>query len=176
MIRKSRCTAGGHLTDVPTYMTYSSVVVCDTVHIVFLIAALKNLDVLSGDIQNAFLEYPTKSKIFFYSGDECKADKDKVFYFFQSTLWSQIFISAVTEFLGGNLRQQSRLKSSLDEPDLWYKPMTGVDGFSYYAYILVDVEDLLLIMKDPKEAMAQIQDLQLNLPVLQNRRDKLELI
>ena len=82
MIRKSRCTAGGHLTDIPTYMTYSSVVVCDTVHIVFLIAALKNLDVLSGDIQNSFLEYPTNSKIFFYSGDEYKADKDKVFLFF----------------------------------------------------------------------------------------------
>ena len=70
--------AGGHITDVPTYMTYSSVVSRDTVCIGFLMAALNNLYVLAGDIQNAFLEAPTKEKIFFYAGDEWKADKDKV--------------------------------------------------------------------------------------------------
>ena len=35
--------------------------------------------------------------------------------------------------------------------------MTDSSGFEYYAYILVYVDDLLIIMKDPKEAMAQIQ-------------------
>ena len=45
------------------------------------------------------------------------------------------------------------------DPDLWYKHMTDADGFEYYAYIIVYVDDLLLIMKYPKEAMAQIQDI-----------------
>ena len=66
---------GGHLTDVTTYTNYSSVSRRDKVHIGFLMDALKNLDVLSGDVQNAFLEAPTKEKIFFYAGDEWKADK-----------------------------------------------------------------------------------------------------
>ena len=42
---KERYVAGGHITDVPTYMTYYSVVRRGTVSIEFLIAALNNLDV-----------------------------------------------------------------------------------------------------------------------------------
>ena len=42
--------------------------------------------------------------------------------------------------------------------DLWYKPMTVTDSFEYYAYILVYVDDLLLIMKDLKEVMTQIKE------------------
>ena len=70
--------AGGHLTDVPMYMTYYSGVIRDTFHIGFLMADLKNLDFLAGDIQNAFLETKTKEKIFFYAGDEYEGDKCKV--------------------------------------------------------------------------------------------------
>ena len=36
--------------------------------------------------------------------------------------------------------------------------MTDADGFEYYAYILVYVENILLIMKCPKEAIALIQE------------------
>ena len=78
MTRKDCYVASGHLTDVPTYMTYSSVVSRDTVRIGFLMAALNNLDILAGDIQNAFLESPTKEKIYFYAGEEWKADQGKV--------------------------------------------------------------------------------------------------
>ena len=46
----------------------------------------------------------------------------------------------------------------MDEPDLWYKPMTDVDGFECYSYILVYVDNILLIMKYPKDDMAQIQE------------------
>ena len=55
MTRKARYVAGCHLTDVPANMTYSSVVSRDTVQIGFLVAALNDLDILAGDIQNAFL-------------------------------------------------------------------------------------------------------------------------
>ena len=158
MTRKARYVAGGHLTDVPTYMTYSSVVSRDTVRIGFLMAALNNLDVLAGDIQNAFLEAPTKEKIFFYAGDEWKADKDKVvvvvraLYGLKSSALQ--FRNCLAEALGNKLG----FKSSLADPDLWYKPMTDSSGFEYYAYILVYVDDLLLIMKEPKEAMAKIKE------------------
>ena len=59
-------------------MTYSSVVSRDTVRIGFLNAALNDLDILAGDIQNAFLSAPTEEKIFFYAGDEWGADKGRV--------------------------------------------------------------------------------------------------
>ena len=78
MTSKSKYVSGGHLTDAPTYMTYYSVVIRDTVHIGFLMDALNNLAYLDSDIQNAFLEALTKENIFFYAEDEWKADKEKV--------------------------------------------------------------------------------------------------
>ena len=55
MTRKSQYVAGGHLTDLPTHMTYSSVFSCETVCIGFLVTAVNELYIVSEDIQNAFL-------------------------------------------------------------------------------------------------------------------------
>ena len=44
------------------------------------------------------------------------------------------------------------------DPDIFYKPMTDADGFEYYSYMILYVDYILLIMKDPKEAMPQIQE------------------
>ena len=50
---KARFVAGGHMTDVPAAATYSSVVARDSVRIAFTMAALNDLDVCMGDIENA---------------------------------------------------------------------------------------------------------------------------
>jgi hypothetical protein len=47
---KARFVAGGHMTDPPKNMTYSSVVSQDSIHIAFLIAALNDLDILACNI------------------------------------------------------------------------------------------------------------------------------
>ena len=59
---KARHVAGGHLTDPPASMTCSTVVGRETVRIAFLVAALNDLDVLAGDIQNAYLNAPSDEK------------------------------------------------------------------------------------------------------------------
>lgn len=45
--RKARLVAGGHMTEIPASLTYSSVVSRDSVRIAFLIAALNDLEVLA---------------------------------------------------------------------------------------------------------------------------------
>ena len=62
---KARYVAGGHITNPPFSMTYAIVVSSDSLHLAFLIVALNYLDILSGDIQNAYLNAPTKDKVFF---------------------------------------------------------------------------------------------------------------
>ncbi len=52
--------AGRHMTDPPTFLTYSTVVSRESVRIGFLLAALKNLDLVSIDIGNTYLQAPTK--------------------------------------------------------------------------------------------------------------------
>ncbi len=53
--RKAHFVAGGHKTDPPSSLTYSSVVSRDSVRIAFLIAALNKLDIISADIGNAYI-------------------------------------------------------------------------------------------------------------------------
>ena len=70
LTRKPRFVAGGHLIDPPTSMTYASVVIRESVCIAFLIAALNDLQILSGDIGNAYLNALTTEKVYYRAGNE----------------------------------------------------------------------------------------------------------
>ena len=61
--RKARWVANGHLTETPSAVVYSTVVAQDSVRIMLFVAALNELDVQGGDIQNAYLLPPTKRNI-----------------------------------------------------------------------------------------------------------------
>jgi hypothetical protein len=68
--RKARFVAGGHKTDPPTTLTYSSIVSRDSVRIAFLLAALNDLKVLAADIGNAYINADAREKVYFVAGDE----------------------------------------------------------------------------------------------------------
>ena len=157
MTRKARYVAGGHLTDVPTSQTYSSVVSRDSVRIGFLIAALNNLDLLAGDIQNAFLSALTKERIYFHTGDEWKSDKGKVVIIVRALYGLKSSALQFRNFLANTVGNHLDFKPTLADPDIWYKPETAADGFKYYSYILVYVDDLLIIDKDPSYYMCMVQ-------------------
>jgi hypothetical protein len=69
--RKSRYITGGHLVkEQPAYNTYSSIVSRESIHISLLLAALNDLNVMSDDISNAYLNADTKEKVWFRAGAE----------------------------------------------------------------------------------------------------------
>jgi hypothetical protein len=68
---KARFVAGGHMTEAPNLLTYSSIVLRESVKIAFLVAALNNLDVMSCDIGNAYLNAPCRERIRFTVGAKC---------------------------------------------------------------------------------------------------------
>lgn len=70
LTRKARHVAGGHKTDEPKESTFSSVVSRDSVSLAFTIAALNDLEVLSADVQNAYLNAPTKERMWTRAGLE----------------------------------------------------------------------------------------------------------
>jgi hypothetical protein len=76
--RKARFVAGGHTTEAPTLLTYSSVMSWDSIRIAFLIAALNDIDIMSCDLENAYLNAPCREKIWFEGGLECGEDRGKV--------------------------------------------------------------------------------------------------
>ena len=53
----------------------------------------------------------------------------------------------LADVIGNNLK----FKSLLADPDLWYRPMTATNGTIYNAHILVYVDDILIIDKNPEQ-------------------------
>jgi hypothetical protein len=66
--REARFVAGGHNTDPPKDTIFSSVVSRDSVRIMFLLAALNDLVILGVDVQNAYLNSPTKERVYSITG------------------------------------------------------------------------------------------------------------
>ena len=91
--RKARFVAGGHTTDTPRSITYSSVVSRDSMRLAFLIAGLNDLDVLAGDVTNAYLlNAKCRKMIWFEGGIETSEDRGKVMIVTRTCLvWTQIF-------------------------------------------------------------------------------------
>jgi Reverse transcriptase (RNA-dependent DNA polymerase) len=65
------------MTVTPPSITYSSVVSRDSVRLTFLIAVLNDVDILSCDIGNAYLNAPCQENIWFEAGKECGEDAGK---------------------------------------------------------------------------------------------------
>ena len=70
LLSKAQLVAGGHVTELPSSITYSLVVSRDSVRIALTIAALNDLSILACDIQNAYLSAPCREKIYCIAGPE----------------------------------------------------------------------------------------------------------
>ena len=68
--RKARYLGGGHLTQLSPSLSYSSVVLQDSVRIMFLVATLNNLDIKMCDIGDAYLNAETRERICLTAGQE----------------------------------------------------------------------------------------------------------
>ena len=75
--RKARLVAGGHVTDHPSTITYSSVVSCDSVRVAMTIASLNDLDLFACDVEGAYLYDDCLEKVWCKAGSEFGSDKGK---------------------------------------------------------------------------------------------------
>jgi hypothetical protein len=130
-------------------MTYSSVVLRDSVQIGFMLAVLNGLDVMACDLENAYLNLPCMEKIWFEGGLECGSDKGKVcvvvcaLYGLNSAgaLWCATLAQALHDI---------GFVSTIAHPDVWIQPLARKDGYEYYEMLLVYADDVLAISHEPK--------------------------
>ena len=153
LVRKARFVAGGHQTDPPADSVFSSVVTRDSVRIGFLAAALNDLDILSADVQNAYLNAETKEKVYTVAGLE----------FGRHNLGRPVLIvRALYGLKSSGARWRDHMAATLREggftgcradPDVWMRPAVKPNGDKYYEYVLCYVDDILAISHKPQEIM-----------------------
>jgi len=155
LVRKARLVAGGHLTDPPVESVYSSVVTRENVRIMFLIAALNDLDVLGADVQNAYINAETNEKVYTTAGPEFGSNEGRpaiivhALYGLKSSgaQWRDHF---------AKILKQLGFKNSKADPDVWMHKAKKPNGFFYWEYVLCYVDDILVIGHQPQTTMNSI--------------------
>jgi Reverse transcriptase (RNA-dependent DNA polymerase) len=155
--RKARFVAGGHLTDPPKDTTYSSVVSRDSVRLFFLIAALNDLDVSSCDVQNAYINAPTKEKVWFRAGPELGEHAGKVVVIVRALYGLKSSGARFREHMAGTLRNLGFVSTKAD-PDVWIRSACKSNGDKVYEYVLCYVDDILFGGLDAKTFMKRLSD------------------
>jgi hypothetical protein len=157
LTRKARLVAGGHRAKhlVPAHAKFSSVASRDSIRICLMLAALNDLDVLSADVGNAYLNAPCREKVHVKCGPElfgaehagkCAVIVRALYGLCSSgAAWRSHFAHFIKEELG--------YTSSIADPDVHMKPRVKSDGSKYYAYRIVFVDDVISIDHNPKESM-----------------------
>jgi hypothetical protein len=152
---KARFVAGGHLTKEPVESVYSGVVSLRSFRLVLLLAELNGLEIMVGDVGNAYLEAETKEKVYSIAGPEFEP-----FGLVGHTL---IIKRALYGLRSGGKSWHSRFSDTMrDEgfppckanPDVWMRRNGDV-----WEYVCVYVDDLCCTMLNPKEFLDKLQDL-----------------
>ena len=160
LTRKSRMVAGGHRNkDIPAYTTYSSVASRDSVRLAFLLAALNDLDILSADIGNAFLNAPPPEGVHVILGPELfgKENEGRTSIVVRALYGLNSASAAWRHYFSKFLREELGYFPTYADPDVYRKPMVKDDGFQYYAYLVLYVDDVLCIDVDPTNTMDRIE-------------------
>jgi len=155
LTRKARFVAGGHTTEVPESITYSSVVTRESVRIAFLVAALNDLDILCADIGNAYLNADCREKIWTIAGPEFGSLQGKVMIIKKALYGLKSSGAAWRAHMAQTLRDLG-FKSTLGDPDVWIREAMKPNGFKYYEMILIYVDDILHLSHQPNVVMDAI--------------------
>jgi hypothetical protein len=156
LTRKARYVAGGHMTKPPSSMTYASVVSRESVRIILTLAALNGLEVLSSDIQNAYLTAPTKEKIWTTCGPEFGGEDSGKRAIVVRALYGLRSSGAAFRNHLAKLMTDLDFASCRADPDVWMRRATKPDGSHYYEYVLFYVDDALAVSLDPKSILLKI--------------------
>jgi hypothetical protein len=155
LTRKARFCANGNVSDPLKESTFSTVVSRDTIRLFFLLAALQGTDILSADIQNAYLNAPVKEKIYTIAGKEFGPKfEGKTVLIVRALYGLRSSGKAFRDYLANNLREMG-YNSSKADPDLWMKADVEADGTGYYHYVICYVDDVAATMEEPQTFMWQ---------------------
>ena len=143
--RKARWVKDGHKTPDPTTSSFAGVVSRESTRIELTYAALLGLPVIGGDIKNAYLQAPSSEKHFIVCGAEFGVENIGRVALIRRALYGG---KVAGRDFWHHLREcMARLgfMSSRADPDVWFRLSKRSTGEDYYEYVLLYVDDVLVI-------------------------------
>jgi hypothetical protein len=126
------------------------------VRISIALEALNDLDVMMGDIENAYLTAPITEKVWTVLGPEFGENTGKRSLLVRELYGLKSMGSAFRDHLASCMDHLG-CKPCIADQDLWMKEQTCPDeGVNYLAYILMYVDDILCVHHDHGMSLAHI--------------------
>ena len=134
--RKAQLVAGGHLTQTPTSLTYASIPSRESVRLMFLVAALNNLNIVMTDIGNAYLNVKVREKIWSTAGPEFREHDGSVVLIVQALYGLKSSDTAWRAHFAQSLRDLGYESCVGGDPDIWRKPAVKPNGENIMSILL----------------------------------------
>ena len=127
----------------------------ESVRLAFLIAALNDLDILTANLEGAYLNAECKERLYTKCGPEFGENQGRYAIIVRAiyglkgsaSTWRQA-ISKVIEGLGYTMCRADN--------DVWMRKAVKVNGTKIWEYVLVYTDDLLVVGINPQETLDKI--------------------
>ena len=154
--RKVRLVAGGHLIDALDHDIYSSTVKGVSVKLLQVIAHSASLDILCGDIGNAYVNAYTNEQVYAYAGSEFGAKEGYVIIIKKALYGLKTSGERWHAHLADTLRSIGFVPTRYDK-DVWIR--YNAEGGESYEYISTYVDDLMIVSRHPHQVMNVIKEI-----------------
>jgi hypothetical protein len=115
----------------------------------FTIAALNDLDLLAGDVQNAYINVKTAEKVYTIAGPEFGSDQQRPAVIVRALYGLKSSGARWRDHLASILHENGFASSKADA-NVWMRKAIKPCGFIYWEYLLAYVDDILIISHDPQ--------------------------
>ncbi len=112
---------------------------------------------MSADIGNAYLQAPARKKVHTTAGPEFGPNRKGQTVIIVRAMYGLKSSGAAWHTQLSSTLHSMGFKPTFADPDVWIRHASRPDGHEYYNYVLVYVDDLLILSHDPKLIMMTIQ-------------------
>ena len=140
----------GHRTPDPTTSAYAGAVSLESVRVALTYTELMSLEVIAADIQNVYLQAPSSEKDYIICGPKFGLENvGKVALIKRALYRGKVagrdfwhHLRSCMDFLG--------FVSFQGDPDVWRLSATKKNGERYHEYVLLYVDDCLMVLHKPE--------------------------
>ena len=151
--RKARWVKDGHRTPDAITPSYAGVVSRDSIRIALVYAKLMGLEICGGDIRNAYLQAPSSEKHYIICGPEFGLENVGRCALIRRALYGGKVAGADFWHHLRSCMNHLGFTSSRADPDVWFRRAKRTSGEEYYEYVLLYVDDVLVISERAEQVL-----------------------